>query len=132
MLFKEFTSDLYNEPTLIGAGQTMYIPLNVNMNRQIFKLIHGDRTKQDFGLSTWFSKEIYYNNIKFNNRRPRVYLQQNTPLETSIHDLNFVNEVSESLDRYSVDVSIQGKYYYNVENMTGSEFTFVLSKEEIN
>lgn len=132
MLFKEFTNDLFDEPTLIGAGQTMYIPLNVNMNRILFRLIHGDRTKQDFGLSTWFSEDVYYKNIKFNNRRPRVYLQQNTPLETSIHDINFVNNVSDSLDKYSVDVSIQGKYYYNVENMTGSDFTFVLSKQEIN
>lgn len=131
MLFQEFTSDNYNEPTLIGAGQTLYIPIDVNMNRIVFRLIHGDKTKQDFGLSTWFAEDIYYNYLKFNNGRSRLYLQKNTPLETSIHDSNFTNIVDESLDKYSVDVEIQKKYYYNVENMTGSEFTFVLSKEEV-
>lgn len=128
MLFEELTD--FTEPILIGAGQTLYVPVTMNMNRLVFRLVHGDRTKQDYGMSTWFSKDVYYQNIKFNNKRTRLYLQQNTPLVTSIHDMNFDNSVDISLTQYSVDVA-PGKYYYNVENMTGSEFTFALSMEEI-
>lgn len=100
------------------------------MNRFIFNLFHIDQFKTDYVISTWFSTTPFENNIRYKNNKNRLYLQRSLPLVTSIKDRDYVNPQSTAIESYTIEVE-KGKYYYNVQNMTGSPTLFKVTKEEV-
>lgn len=114
----------------ILAGQTLFVPVEVDMNRKLFKLIHGDESKTDYVLSVWFSRKPFENNFRYKNDKNRIYLQKNKALITSIKDIQFINEQIPSIESYTIEVD-KGKYFYNIQNMTGSPMYFLINIEEV-
>lgn len=114
----------------ILAGQTLFVPVEIDMNRKLFKLIHGDKSKTDYVLSVWFSKRPFEDNFRYKNNKNRVYLQKNVALITSIKDSKFNDEQLPSVEAYTIEVD-KGKYFYNIQNMTGSPMYFLINIEEV-
>jgi hypothetical protein len=114
----------------ILAGQTLFVPVEVDMNRKLFKLIHGDQSKTDYVLSVWFSRKPFENNFRYKNDKNRIYLQKNKALITSIKDNQFNDEQIPSIESYTIEVD-KGKYFYNIQNMTGSPMYFLINIDEV-
>lgn len=100
------------------AGQTLYYEIEVLNDRKVFVISDFDTTTQDNALQVWFSEKPFELNIRYKNYENRNNVQQNKPLQVSIVDINLNDTVDPKLDALTVEVPA-GKYYINIQNMTG-------------
>lgn len=100
------------------AGQTLYYEVEISNDRKVFVISDFDSTTQDNALQVWFSEKPFELNIRYKNYENRNNVQQNKPLQVSIVDINLNDTVDPKLDALTVKVPA-GKYYINIQNMTG-------------